>query len=180
MVSCLSSKKAQKDVIVFTKKYRNYFSEKELTDRKNAAFINQAQIELVGLPSNSKTVWFDDNYMVEGNWIHIIVPAGTVGKIITVVSLDRFKLQFSKKDTIKFFFELDNKTSSIYVLSVKTDPHPKIPPKIREKYIFTADYQYVDYLGGKFYFVEDKNGTCLQVKYKFLKDKDITLEGLDK
>ena len=53
-------------------------------DRKNAAFITDAEIELIGLPGKTKSIWFKDNNMVEGGWIHITIPAGTYGKIVKI------------------------------------------------------------------------------------------------
>lgn len=181
MISCASPKLAQKvskrEVIDFTKEYRDYFTGDELMDQENAAFINKYQLELVGLPAETKTVYFKDNYMIEGNWKHVIIPPGTYGKIINIKNDDIFEVQFDSKEIIKIIFLLDQNGKN-YVVGVKSDPNPNIPPGILEKYQFTKKYWYVEHLGGKFYFLDKKEKSELQVDYILLDPEKVVLNGM--
>jgi len=163
------------DKIDFTKEYRDYFSDEELLSME-AGFITKKQIELIGLPANTKFIYFEKKFMVEGNYYHVILPAGTMGKM-TKIEGNQFEVVFDLKYPITFVFLLQK--DNLYGLGVRFDSKPKISPGILQKFQLTKDFEYVDYLGGKFYFLSGKNTSILQVQRKILEPKVIELKGVD-
>lgn len=162
------------DIIDFTKTYRSYLSDKEILDRKEASFLNKETIELLGISKTTKSVYFEKDFLIEGNWKKITLPAGTYGKAISV-SPGRIVTRFSEKDTISFTWI---EYGENYVLGVKQDPAPKIPPGFKQKYKFTSTYDYIEYMGGKFYILENKGVNELQVNRKILEPTEVELKGL--
>ncbi len=164
-------------IIDFTKSYRDYFTDQELTSREHASFLNKSTLELVGLPADSKSIYFENSALIEGNYQHIVLPAGTYGKMVNVLGPNTFQVQFSEKDSIRFVFMLD-KSDTTYGLGVKTDLSPRIAPGILKKYTFTPSYQYVEYRGARYYFISGKNVSRLQVDQKMLEPEHIQLEDM--
>ena len=131
-------------IVDFTKKYRSYFSNTELKSA-DAAFLTRDRIELVGLPKNGKVIAFDNYDVVPGNWEHLIIKAGTYGKIRFINKKDSnvFDVIFDEtKDTIKFCFRPVDK-GEIWTFDKKTDASPNVPPVIQEKYQFSDGWEYI-------------------------------------
>lgn len=164
------------DIVDFTTKYRSYFSDAELMDNE-AGFITRDQIELVGAPKSTKAVWFKNSTMIESGWIHITLPAGTMGKIIEVNNIHQFTTIFDSRDSIKLFWNLES-SKNFYEIASYVDVNPHIPPGIASKYRFASNYQYVNYLGGKFYFLSGKSTSRLQVNRKLLDEQEVKLNGI--
>ncbi|MCX6756199.1 MAG: hypothetical protein NTX85_02580 [Candidatus Nomurabacteria bacterium] len=162
------------EIVDFTKNYRQYLSDKELLEHRDATFLNKEEIQLLGVPATKNSIYFKESYLMEDSWKHIVVPAGTLGKAVRVSS-SRIETIFSQKDTVMFTWM---EFGEDYLLIVKRDPAPKIPPGILEKYRFTQDFQYIDYLGSKFYLLEGRNENKLQVRVKKLEPTKIEMQGI--
>ncbi len=165
-------------IVDFTKKYRSYFSNTELKSA-DAAFLTRDRIELVGLPKNGKVIAFDNYDVVPGNWEHLIIKAGTYGKIRFINKKDSnvFDVIFDEtKDTIKFCFRPVDK-GEIWTFDKKTDASPNVPPVIQEKYQFSDGWEYISYKGSKYYLLKDKNSTILQINLRYFQIKRKIIQG---
>lgn len=186
-MSCVSPKPVRQsngekfvtsDIIPFTKAYREHFTDDELVDRPNASFIVSNDVELIGLIADAKSTYFEENYMIEGNYKHVIIRKGTRGKIVTVLDHDRFALQFSETDTIQLIFQL-NSAGQLYVLGAQIDQNPRLSPGILQKYPITTEKYFTPYGGSNFFFLKGKN-TCKLMVDRNLKAETVILEGLTK
>jgi hypothetical protein len=163
------------DIIYFSKHYRYMLSDNQILNRREATFLNSQEIKLIGVPIKTNSIYFENDYLVEGNWKLITLPVRTYGKAISA-NPGSITTSHSEDETIEFIWI--ERGENHYSLDYETDEAPKVPKGIKEKYGIGRNHPYIEYLGGKFYIIGEVRDIYLEVHHKILDPEKIKLKGL--